>query len=68
MFADSGGGGAIGGKGGRKSGMWEGGCQLAVRARLREGDNDGLEMGESGRGGMRGRGIAVFGTGGMSFN
>jgi hypothetical protein len=41
------------GKGGRKSGMCDGGRQPAVRARLRAGE-DGLETGDKGRGGVGG--------------
>jgi hypothetical protein len=42
------------GKGGRKSGMWNGGCQFDVRGRLRAGD-DGLDIGESGKVGVKSR-------------
>ena len=43
------------GNGGRKSGIYSGGSQLEVRARFRLGD-EGLEIGDSGRGGEDGGG------------
>ena len=42
------------GKGGKKSGMWSGELQLAVRLRFRGGDDD-LDIGEGGKGGVGGR-------------
>ncbi len=46
------------GKGGRNSGMCSGGCQLADRGRFL-GGVDGLDIGESGRVGVAGRGLVA---------
>jgi hypothetical protein len=42
------------GKGGRKSGMWDGGRQPKVLGRLRVGE-DGFDIGDKGKGGVDGR-------------
>lgn len=41
------------GKGGRKSGIWGGGCQFVVRGRFRSG-LEGLDIGEGGSAGLDG--------------
>lgn len=55
---DGEGSGVLLGNGGKKAGMWDGGFHPELRGLFR-GGVEGLEIGERGKGGVSGRGLAI---------